>query len=95
MSKVKSPFQPIFGSVPVQVGINDYGLSIVNLETHATMMVLKHGELEPEPVVAKDKVDFTARKKNTVFTLSTNQVSFKTYGKIDLDKNIWEINLLC
>uniref|UniRef100_A0A7E4VQF7 B41 domain-containing protein n=1 Tax=Panagrellus redivivus TaxID=6233 RepID=A0A7E4VQF7_PANRE len=66
--------QPRFGSVPVCVGINDYGLNVINMDTHKLVDVIKHDELDEVPQVTQTAINFNIRKGAFVFTISTPQV---------------------
>jgi hypothetical protein len=66
--------KPNYGSVHVTIGINDYGLCIINMLNYHMMDIIKHRELDPFPEAKQNSIDFNIRKGGYVFSFTTPQV---------------------
>ncbi|KAI1718726.1 FERM central domain-containing protein [Ditylenchus destructor] len=65
--------KPLRGNLPVHVGVNDWGMSIINATTHKQVAALELKSLELKYTPNTNYLEATSRKRDFVATITTPQ----------------------
>ena len=71
--------QPLRGNLQVQVGLNDWGMCVLNATSHRQVAAIEMDKLEVKFTPGTHFLEVQSRKRDFVATVTTPQASFRLF----------------